>query len=64
MIEANEIRALLEEAKKKGISIKSVANLCDIPASTMYKFSCGQNMYKERQEKVYNTLCFLLDNLR
>lgn len=60
----NEARELMKEAKQQGITYKMIAKLCNISVSTLYKFVGGRNMCVEKQEKVYNTLRFMLSNLK
>ncbi len=60
----DETRELLKQAKNQGITIKSLSKMTGISVNTLYRVSCGRNLSKEKKEIVYNTLAFILDNLR
>lgn len=54
-------RELIAIAKTKGITIKELSKITQINISTLYHFNGGSNLSKEKEEKLYNTLLFLLD---
>ncbi len=54
-------RELIAIAKSKGITIKDLSSITQIKLSTLYHFNRGSNMSKEKEEKLYNTLVFLMD---
>ena len=54
-------RELIAIAKTRGITIKELSKLTEINISTLYHFNCGTRISKEKEEKIYNTLLFLLD---
>lgn len=55
-------RELIAIAKTKGITIKDISNITEINISTLYHYNCGSKISKEKEEKIYNTLLFLLDS--
>lgn len=57
-----ETKELIKKAREKGITIKSLAEMTDINAKTLYNFSCGfRNLSKEKEEKIRNILSCLLE---
>ncbi|SDB69824.1 helix-turn-helix transcriptional regulator [Butyrivibrio sp. INlla16] len=57
-----ETKELIKQAREKGITIKSLAEMTDINARTLYNYSCGyRNLSKEKEEKIRNILSCLLE---
>ena len=49
-------------AKTKGITIRKLSKMTNISESTIYHFNCGiSKLSREKEEKIRDTLVFLLD---
>jgi hypothetical protein len=57
-----ETKEMIALAKTKGITIKKLSEITQINLKTLYNYNCGfSNLSKEKEEKIINTLSFLLD---
>ena len=55
-------KEMIAIAKTKGISIRKLSKMTNISESTIYHFNCGiSKLSREKEEKIRDTLVFLLD---
>lgn len=56
-------RELIALARVKGLTIKELANRVEMSPSTLYRFNQGNNISKEKKEKIHNFLSSYLVSL-
>ena len=57
----DDTRALIKEAKSKGYTIKLLSEMSGISIGTLYNFTYGRNISKEKEEKLLRVIHFLLN---